>query len=842
MKKIISLLLIAVMICGFSICSSAAIKNEADIMDLLSELEIMSGDPDGNLRLNDYVTRAEFSKVAVATSTYKNSVATALKVSPFSDVTYKHWAAPFVQVAVINGICEGYTDATFKPDNLVTFEEAVTMLLRVLGYTDADFGISWPYGQIGMANNLDMTENVNANIGDKLTRGQVATLVFNTLDTKMKNSQSKLISIFDCSLVEDVTLVATKNENSGMASGKIYTTSGLYDLNLDFDYGYVGKKGDLYVKNGDDIICFIPDDQIVEAYTVTDTLGSDLVLDGNILDIDSSLTTYYKSTASNYSSVVASANEGDEFRVYYNNSNVIQYAMLIPKNSGSVNNTQILESYTVYQVLDKAVVAYKGSERVQLDFTDSTVFYDDTLKTSYASLKSKIEMGDKLHLKRKDDNTIDYVSYKKGEVIGPKTVKNSLWLSELTSNTANLKITRDGVSVSSEDIKNYDIVYYIPDLNMVLAYTTKITGIYENATPNKDVPTSITVSGKTYLIESGEAFNKLSSAGQFSYGDTVTLLLGRNNGVADVISPENASFSGEIVGYVTGSGIKEIQKPDTTTYMGYYIKLALPDGNEYEYIANKNYEASLNSIVKLTFTDGVAKASSVNKMSGSYGVFDWKNKKMGKYTLSQNIKIIDVATTEQLKKSAYAYVYPQRIDGLSADNKILYMKKDSNNEVTELIFSNITGDSLTYALVTDVTRASVFDAQTGETSKSNNTSSFRYSINGTDYSYNGATAFSGITNGVPVSILYAANGQIEVAKPLLRVEGLVKEITDTTLKTSSESYVLSDKVMVYKRDYNYDYTLFNISEIDFDKYTVNAYYDKKSENGGRIRVIIAMQK
>ena len=187
MKKIISALIVSIMLFSVNITSFA--QGETDVMNLLSELKIMAGDPDGNMRLNDYVTRAEFAKVAVNSSSAKNSVATSLKVSPFSDVTYKHWSAPYVKVAVENGICEGYTDSTFKPDNNVTFEEAVTMMLRILGYTDGDFGISWPYGQIGMANNLDMTLNMNANVGEPLTRGQVATLVYNTLNTKTKNEE-----------------------------------------------------------------------------------------------------------------------------------------------------------------------------------------------------------------------------------------------------------------------------------------------------------------------------------------------------------------------------------------------------------------------------------------------------------------------------------------------------------------------------------------------------------------------------------------------------------------------------------------------------------------------------
>ena len=163
-------------------------NNDEDIMSLLSELNIMVGDDDGNLRLDDNVSRAEFAKIAVASSSYKDTVATGLKVSPFKDVTYTHWSAPYIKAAVSAGIAEGYVDSTFRPDNTVSYEEALTMVLKVLGYTTQDFGDSWPYGQMGLANSLEITKNVNAEQGEALTRRQVARLIYNTLDTKIKDN------------------------------------------------------------------------------------------------------------------------------------------------------------------------------------------------------------------------------------------------------------------------------------------------------------------------------------------------------------------------------------------------------------------------------------------------------------------------------------------------------------------------------------------------------------------------------------------------------------------------------------------------------------------------------
>ena len=60
-KKIISVMLTAVMLIA-ALPVMADSGNDEDKMALLAELDIMVGDDDGNLRLDDNVSRAEFAK------------------------------------------------------------------------------------------------------------------------------------------------------------------------------------------------------------------------------------------------------------------------------------------------------------------------------------------------------------------------------------------------------------------------------------------------------------------------------------------------------------------------------------------------------------------------------------------------------------------------------------------------------------------------------------------------------------------------------------------------------------------------------------------------------------
>lgn len=51
----------------------------------------------------------------------------------FKDVDSKHWAQEYVASMADDGIINGYTDGTFKPDNTVTKLEALALVARILG-------------------------------------------------------------------------------------------------------------------------------------------------------------------------------------------------------------------------------------------------------------------------------------------------------------------------------------------------------------------------------------------------------------------------------------------------------------------------------------------------------------------------------------------------------------------------------------------------------------------------------------------------------------------------------------------------------------------------------------
>lgn len=160
--------------------------NETQIAEILRALEILQGDENGNLKLDTGVTRAQFVKMAVAASTYKDDANVKLSVSQFPDVSATHWAAGYIRVGVSSGWIKGYLDGTFRPDGNVKLEEAVTIVLKLLGYTDADFVGSYPDGQLAKYKSLKLYNGVSATQGQELTRRDCMNLIYNVLCTATK--------------------------------------------------------------------------------------------------------------------------------------------------------------------------------------------------------------------------------------------------------------------------------------------------------------------------------------------------------------------------------------------------------------------------------------------------------------------------------------------------------------------------------------------------------------------------------------------------------------------------------------------------------------------------------
>ncbi len=834
-RKLVSVLLAVCLMASPAMPAFAETQQMDDLIAFVSHFNIINGDPGGNYRLNDLVTRAEFTKVAVAASSFRNSVATSLTVSPFQDVSYQHWAAPYIKVALSNGIISGYEDSTFRPDNTVSFEEAVTIFLKLLGYTNDDFGSSWPYGQVGLANNIKLTEQIEKGVGDALNREDVIRLTYNLLNTKMKDSDLKYVDVFDCAITDDVILIATSNEDASVSADKVVTSAGTFLIGDDFDYNDVGRKGSITVKDGDELICFIPNDQQVTEYTVTATMGSDLVFDGTVLNIDENMATYYKSQQSTYSQVVPSAKKGDVFKVFANQNGIIDYTLLIPQGEKTDFDTADMEKKVVYSVMDNKIITYENGVFDEFTVGSNVTMYEDDTLTSYSAIQAKMAIGDILNVRYDKNGEIDYIVYSEGDLKGPITVTGSSWQSAFGVDTSGLTVMRDGVKSSLDEIKTYDVVYYSDDLGMLLAYSKKVTGVYESASPNRDMPNTVTVSGVQYDLEGVTAFNKLSSSGDFIYGDTITLLIGRNGEVADAISAETAVQN--VVGYVTETGSKTYLDNNNNEYSSFYVELALTDGTTSEYKTQKNYKDYLNSVVSVTFDDSYAKLDRKTGDSTVYGKVNANALTLGEDDLSKDVEILEVSTTYSDEVGAYKKQFLQRLDGMEVKSgSVVFAGKNAAGEIERLVLEDATGDLYTYAVVTSV-----------QTRKADGSGSYQYQFDAGGTTYVDAGRYLPVSSGAAAKLTLDETNAIARAQSLTKIDNITSVSSLYVGTKSQTTYKVSSEVLVYTAQSSgagYKYLITPIDDIagNEDQYNITAYSDKSEALGGRVRVIIAWPK
>ncbi|MBE7011666.1 MAG: S-layer homology domain-containing protein [Ruminococcaceae bacterium] len=155
--------------------------------EVLGALGIMVGDKGtGNFRPDDDIKRSEMAKVAVYSSGLEDVANNSNSPSRFPDVSSKHWALGAINVADSQGMVIGDTNGRFRPNDSVSFQEAVTIIVRAMGYEPvAQANGGFPGGYMYVASTNQLLKGISSNAKSAATRGDVAQLVFNALTVNL---------------------------------------------------------------------------------------------------------------------------------------------------------------------------------------------------------------------------------------------------------------------------------------------------------------------------------------------------------------------------------------------------------------------------------------------------------------------------------------------------------------------------------------------------------------------------------------------------------------------------------------------------------------------------------
>ncbi len=253
----------------FSLTATAAFNDEAGInsdlvadVELLTALNIIKGDTQGNFNPEKTITRAEAAKMVYVLKMKGNDDGAAgwAGASTFTDTKW-HWAEGYIAYCANVGIIDGVGNGRFNPEGQVTAAELAKMLLVVAGYRNDYTGFTWQQAVIADGMDSGLFDEYDLAYSAAAPRQWAAKLFTNTINVVKKPvyimgeivsygptfGQSNLEMVTTEGIVtatRDIELDATpaNNENGDNRYSKIKVDSDTYLLDYDIPDSLLGQK------------------------------------------------------------------------------------------------------------------------------------------------------------------------------------------------------------------------------------------------------------------------------------------------------------------------------------------------------------------------------------------------------------------------------------------------------------------------------------------------------------------------------------------------------------------------------------------------------------------------
>lgn len=301
LRKFLTCALTGAILCSLLTVAPASAAGSAGFVDisdpdvqecasLLQIMEVVDGNGYGYFFPELNLTRAQFCKMAVNIRGEGTKAEAQQNRTIFLDVPATHWGRGYINyassIAVTEGgerLVMGVGDGTFHPDDNIGFAEAVTMTMRLLGYTAADVpaGANWYDGYLSTAKTIELLDGLENVPHDAfLTRAQAAVLFRNLLFTKSKDSESTYLTSLGGSEVEG-GVVLDVNAKADDGDPAFQTTKGTYKTDRTFDPALEGREGKVVLNKDNELIAFVPKSGISErVVNIASTEATYLVASG----------------------------------------------------------------------------------------------------------------------------------------------------------------------------------------------------------------------------------------------------------------------------------------------------------------------------------------------------------------------------------------------------------------------------------------------------------------------------------------------------------------------------------------------------------------------------------
>ena len=253
-------------------------KFENDVK-LLKTLGVLSGFEDKSYRPDENISRAAFAAAAVKLSGNAEAAAAHGGYTYFHDVPKDEWYTPYINFLTESNIIS--QDENFCPNDDITYAEAVTIVVKILGYGAlADTKGGYPNGYLSVAADLKLP------YAESFTRGDAARLFAKALKTQMfevlsygetleyKKTDTLLYKVFGVETekgrLTDNGITSIVGE-SMVSKGNAVCGNRIYKNLAAGMEEYIGHNLKIYLKDND-IIFFEDESADAEIFEASDSL------------------------------------------------------------------------------------------------------------------------------------------------------------------------------------------------------------------------------------------------------------------------------------------------------------------------------------------------------------------------------------------------------------------------------------------------------------------------------------------------------------------------------------------------------------------------------------------
>lgn len=613
-RRFYAAVLSAALMCSMCLSAFAAPSSFRDITDdtvavnadVLRLMGVVNGVGDNHFNPDANLTRAEFCVMVTRFIQRGDEVAQYAARTIFSDVTGRHWARGYINLmatpdgsnpAMISGVGNG----SFAPDQQVTVAQAVTVLLRVLGYTSKETGFIWPESYMNFADSIALTDGVPTTSGAAITRAQAAQLFVNALSCKTQSGSPYYRSLGNTN--ENTILLAVNVASDDGSSAHAIRTSlnGESFLAASGDvspYALQGKRGALVLNDRNEIVTFLPDD----SNSITVTLS------------------------------------GNAQPSYLKGSNGTRYTMspsTLLYTADRAAGMNYIEGYT----------SLRSGSRVTL-FTHS-----GKITAVYAAGSTDSGTG--------------------AVVVAGKADENDFY--QLTGGANEYSIVKNGQTITMQDIQPNDVVTYDRVNNALNVSDLRLRGIYQDASPNADAPTSITLLGTKFEVLDS-AWDNMDAV---KIGDTVSVLLTCDGKVAGIKKASTATRANAVALADTGS-----------------LNVFLPNGSMLPLSVSVEKGSKLAGQLVTVTGQSDKNTAAVSPLSQSdSGTFDLEKMTLGNKLVCAGVRVFD-----QVKGSIPVEVDLTSLPDQLTGKNIKSYHTNSSGHVDFIVLDNFTGSAYRYGL------------------------------------------------------------------------------------------------------------------------------------------------